>query len=228
MVLSSVRLRLCALAVSAAAIAVPASAEAATGGGAAYPGAPSVAAARCETGDKWRCGAGERLTVRGEGLAEVASVAFVGGPGGRDDAFARPRRTSARSFVVVVPDDARSGRLRVRSDAGVARTRRSVRISARALAGGPQEAVSRRGSGAEMVFPIRGRHDMGRARRTPSAAAATTRATTSSRSAARRWSPSRPARSSRRPITPPPATTWSSRRATAGRTPTCTWAPPRR
>ena len=162
MVLSSVRLRLCALAVSAVALAVPASAQASTAaGGAAYPGAPSIAAARCETGANWRCGVGERLTVRGEGLAGVTSVAFVGGRGGRDDAFARPRRTAARSFVVVVPDGARSGRLRVRTAAAVASTRRSVRIPARALAGGPRQAVSPGRSGAEMVFPIRGAHDMG-------------------------------------------------------------------
>jgi murein DD-endopeptidase MepM/ murein hydrolase activator NlpD len=157
MVPPSVRLPLCALAVSAAALAVPASAQAAAGGGgAAYPGAPEVAAARCETGQNWRCGAGERLTVTGEALDGVESVAFTGGRGGRDDSFARPRRVTEDSFVVKVPEGARTGRLRVRSDVAVTRTRRSVRVPARALAQARDTA-----SASDMVFPIRGRHDMG-------------------------------------------------------------------
>ena len=160
----SVRLRLCALAVSVAGLAVPASAQAAAaGGGAAYPGSPEVDVAQCETGKNWRCGAGEALTVSGEDLQGVVSVAFVGGPGGRDDAVARPRRVTEESFVVEVPDDARTGRLRVRSDAGVTRTRRSVRVPARELADASEPTRVRldESSSADMVFPIRGRHDMG-------------------------------------------------------------------
>ena len=159
----SVRLRLCALAVSVAGLAVPASAQAVTaGGGAAYPGTPEVDVAQCETGRNWRCGAGEALKVSGEDLSGVVSVAFIGGPGGRDDAVARPRRVSDDSFVVKVPDDARTGRLRVRSDAGVTRTRRSVRVPLRELAEAREpRPAGRDDASADMVFPIRGRHDMG-------------------------------------------------------------------
>ncbi len=164
MVLPPVRLRLCALAVSLAGLALPASAQAATaGGGVAYPGSPEVDVARCETGQNWRCGVGERLRVTGAELRDVKSVAFTGGPGGRDDAIARPRRVSDESFVVEVPDAARTGRLRLRTEATVMRTRRSVRVPARALADAPapDAAPAGDGSAAEMVFPIKGRHDMG-------------------------------------------------------------------
>ena len=160
----SVRLRLCALAVSVAGLAFPASSQAVTaGGGAAYPGTPEVNVAQCETGQNWRCGAGEVLTVSGEDLAGVVSVAFIGGRGGRDDEMARPRRVTDDSFVVEVPEDARTGRLRVRSDAGVTRTRRSVRVPARELAGAsePTPARPEESSSADMVFPIKGRHDIG-------------------------------------------------------------------
>lgn len=160
MVLPSVRLRLCALAVSLAGLALPASAQAATaGGGAAYPGTPEVDVARCETGQNWRCGAGERLTVSGDDVGSVTSVAFIGGPGGRDDAVARARRVTHDSLVVEVPRTARTGRLRLRNAAAVMRTRRSVRVPARVFADAP--ASGDEASGAEMVFPIRGRHDMG-------------------------------------------------------------------
>lgn len=156
------RLRACALAAFSAALVAPASAGAASAGGAAYPGTPTVETARCATGHNWRCAPGERLTVRGDDLQDVRSVAFTGGRGGRDDRITRPRRVSEGSFVVVVPAEARSGRLRVRSTASVASTRRSVRVPARdtAVSDAPDKVRTRRSTG-EMVFPIRGRHDMG-------------------------------------------------------------------
>ena len=160
----AVRLRLCALVVSAAGLAFPASAVGVTAeGGAAYPGSPAVDVAQCETGQNWRCGAGERLEVSGEGLESVESVAFIGGPGGRDDAFARPRRVTDESFVVRVPRAARTGRLRLRTDAVAMRTRRSVRVPARSLNRAPADrTVAADGPATgDMVFPIRGRHDMG-------------------------------------------------------------------
>ena len=159
----SVRLRLCALAVSLTALVVPTSAAAVTeGGGAVYSDAPEVAVAQCETGQNWRCGAGQRLTVDGEDLRGVTSVSFIGGPGGRDDVAARPRRVTSDSFTLQVPDAARTGRLRLRTADAVVRTRRSVRVPARALAEAPAPAPERfRASNADMVFPIRGRHDMG-------------------------------------------------------------------
>lgn len=157
---SILRLRACAVVLFTAVLAVPASAQAVvSGGGAAYPGMPAVDSARCATGERWTCAAGERLTVRGTDLEEVESVAFTGRRGGQDDRIARTRRVSARSFVVVVPEEARSGRLRVRSTVAVARTRRAVRVPRRRLAGAPSEAADRAPDG--MLFPIAGRHDMG-------------------------------------------------------------------
>lgn len=157
------RLRACSLAALSAALVVPATAGATTSaGGAAYPGTPTVETARCATGHHWRCASGERLTVSGADLQDVSSVAFTGGRGGSDDRIARPRRVSEGSFVVVVPAEARSGRLRVRSTASVARTRRSVRVPAQdnAVSDAPKKIRTRRSAEA-MVFPIRGRHDMG-------------------------------------------------------------------
>jgi murein DD-endopeptidase MepM/ murein hydrolase activator NlpD len=51
----------------------------------------------------------------------------------------------------------------VRTDATVTRTRRSVRVPARALAGTDAAGATPEadGSAGEMVFPIKGRHDMG-------------------------------------------------------------------
>ena len=161
---SILRLRACAVALSTAVLAVPASAQAVvSGGGAAYPGTPSVESARCATGERWTCAAGEALTVRGEDLAEVTSVAFTGRPGGQDDRIAKPRRVAAGSFVVVVPEEARSGRLRVRSTVAVARTRRAVRVPQRRLAEAAPETPVEAAEPADdgMLFPSQGRHDMG-------------------------------------------------------------------
>lgn len=143
---------------------MPASAQAVTtGGGATYPGTPTVETARCATGERWTCAAGETLRVRGDDLQEVTSVAFTGRRGGKDDEIAKPRRVAENSFVVVVPEKARSGRLRVRSTVAVTRTRRAVRVPRRRLAEAapeaPSEAVEPAADG--MLFPIRGRHDMG-------------------------------------------------------------------
>ena len=157
--LSDLRVRFCAVALFTAALAMPASAQAAvSGGGAAYPGPPTVESARCATGERWTCASGETLTVRGDDLQEVTSVAFIGRRGGKDDRIARPRRVAEGSFAVVVPENARSGRLRVRTSVAVTRSRRAVRVPRRRLA----EAPSPGGRPADgMVFPIAGRHDMG-------------------------------------------------------------------
>lgn len=158
----NLRVRMCALAapvavsVFAAVLAVPASAQAVTtGGGATFPGAPAVDSAECSDGKQWRCAAGGKLLVTGHDLQSVTSVAFVGRRGGRDDRIARPRSVRRGSFVVRVPRDARTGTLRVRNASNVARTDRRVRITSRSLAGTDVAA------GAEMIFPIKGRHDMG-------------------------------------------------------------------
>ena len=160
-----VRLRTCALAVFPAMLAAPAAASAAIpGGGAAFPGAPAVASAKCATGERWRCAAGERLTIRGQELDGVTSVAFMGGRGGRDDRPAPVRRTRANVVRVVVPEGARSGPLRIRTEASVARTSRRVRVvSSRqtTAAPAPERAATSAPRTPGMIFPIRGRHDMG-------------------------------------------------------------------
>jgi murein DD-endopeptidase MepM/ murein hydrolase activator NlpD len=162
LVLPKPRLRAFILALFAVALAIPASAQA-QAGGAAFPGAPSISSARCATGEDWTCVPGERLRVRGSDLQSITSVAFVGGRGGRDDRFARARRVTASSFLVVVPRDARSGPLRVRGVGVVARSSSTLTVPSARLKAEPQSpaAAPQDGGEAGMVFPIQGRHDMG-------------------------------------------------------------------
>jgi len=164
LVLPKTRLRAFILALLGAVLAVPAGAQAATpAGGAAFPGAPSIASARCATGENWTCAPGQRLRVRGRDLQSITSVAFVGGRGGRDDRFARARRVTPTSFLVVVPQDARSGPLRVRGAGVVARSSATLTLPAARLKAQSQSpaAAPVDGGDAAMVFPIQGRHDMG-------------------------------------------------------------------
>lgn len=123
-------------------------------GGAAAPSAVEVSLARCSTGQLWACKPGKRLVVEGEGLNAVDRVEFLGSRGKSDDRVASPLKQRAHSLVVVVPAGAQSGRLRARSALvrpGV--SRRAVSI-ARPVAATPP-------AGADGVFPIAGKHDLG-------------------------------------------------------------------
>jgi murein DD-endopeptidase MepM/ murein hydrolase activator NlpD len=151
-------IRWISFAVALAALAVPASSAAAGSGGtggAAVPDEPEVIAAVCEDATAWQCARGARLTIAGESLDAVTKVRFVGGPGRRDDRFARPRHAEDRELEVVVPRNARSGPLAVIGDTGKDVAPQPLKVTAKAL---PRAAAPALGEG---VFPIAGRHTYG-------------------------------------------------------------------
>ena len=144
-------------AVALLSFAVPASAAASGSGetgGAAVPGDPEVLAAVCENETAWECHRGARLTLAGESLEAVRKVRFVGGPGRRDDRFAKPRRAEHRELEVVVPRGARSGPLAVVGETGKDVAPQPLKITTKTL---PRAAAPT----GEGVFPVAGRHTYG-------------------------------------------------------------------
>jgi murein DD-endopeptidase MepM/ murein hydrolase activator NlpD len=136
-------------------LALPASAAASGGtGGAAMPDEPEVVAAVCEDATAWECARGARLTLAGESLESVSKVRFVGGPGRRDDRFAKPRRAEEHELEVVVPRTAKSGPLAVMGDAGKDVAPQTLKITRKTLT----RAVV---APADGVFPIAGKHTYG-------------------------------------------------------------------
>jgi len=129
-------------------------------GGASVPGALVVADVVCASGQTWSCRQGEQLIVSGSGMDGVKSIEFLGKAGSTDDRSATPLRLAPDEVVVIVPRDARSGKLRARSRAATtAVAPQTVAISgpARALSPGIEFPAI----GTDGVFPIRARHDMG-------------------------------------------------------------------
>jgi murein DD-endopeptidase MepM/ murein hydrolase activator NlpD len=142
-------------AVAVALVALPGSAAASEAtGGAAVPDEPEVVAAICEDATAWKCARGAKLTLSGESLADVESVRFIGRRGRADDRVAQPQEADDHELSVVVPRDARSGRVAVVSDAGKAVTEEKLRVTR----GTTSRAVVTPGEG---VFPIAGRHTYG-------------------------------------------------------------------
>lgn len=154
--------RLAATVVLGVLLALPSAARASGPGGAEYGAAPpTVSAWSCRTAcvDAGTARAGSLLRLRGSSLRGVATVTFLGGRGGRDDAVARALETSPRSVVVQVPAGAVSGPVRVRGASGPssAVSRASVRISTPATG-----AVEPGDPGAlRHVFPVAGPHTFG-------------------------------------------------------------------
>ncbi len=145
-------------AVAVALVALPASAVASERtGGAAVPDEPEVVAAICEDATAWECSRGAKLTLSGDSLAEVEAVRFIGRRGRRDDRVARPRAARDHELEVVVPRDARSGRVAVVSDAGEAVTRERLRVTP----GSAPRSASALPAPGEGVFPVAGRHTYG-------------------------------------------------------------------
>ena len=101
--------------------AVPTAAPAQTGGGAYGSPLASIGSISCRSDciDRRTARPGSLLRVKGRAMKRVRSVTFVGAPGPRDDVTVPPAQTTPRSVVVRVPAGAVSGRLRVRSAAGV-------------------------------------------------------------------------------------------------------------
>ncbi len=136
-------------------LAVPSFAAAAGGtGGAGAPDEPEVVAAVCEDATEWECARGAKLTLTGDALEDVESVTFAGGKGRDDDRVARPQEATDEALSVVVPRDARSGKVVVEGDGGSAATDQKVRITK----GAAQRSAIAPGAG---VFPIAGRHTYG-------------------------------------------------------------------
>ena len=122
---------------------------------------PEIASVHCgSSAAEAGCREGRPVALRGERLARVTRVVFLGARGRQDDRHVHPRRRSLHRVVLRVPVGARSGRLRAVSRGG------------RASRGGPRLVVasSEPASPAEPapgdpdgVFPVRGRYDFGTA-----------------------------------------------------------------
>jgi murein DD-endopeptidase MepM/ murein hydrolase activator NlpD len=140
-------------AVAVALVALPGTAVASNAtGGATVPEEPEVVTAVCEDATAWECARGAKLTLSGDSLAEVESVKFIGRRGRADDRVALPKEADDHALSVVVPRDARSGRVAVLSDAGKAVTQQKLRVKPGNVA---------RSAPTDGVFPIAGRHTYG-------------------------------------------------------------------
>ena len=136
--------------------AAPAAAD--VNGGAAYE-EPDVTELKCGTGDRTSCPRTMVLRLSGEGLARTRSVVFLGGRGRRDNRVARPQERSPHRVIVAVPASAKTGRLRVTTDAASATGPRLKVLPKPAPAPlGPIGATAPSSGG---VFPVQGPHDYG-------------------------------------------------------------------
>jgi len=124
-------------------------------GGASYNTRPTVTTLQCVNGDRAKCPRGELLRVRGEGLRQPDTVAFLGRRGRQDDKVASVDKRSPHRVVVRVPADATTGPLRIKSKAaGDSRPSRRLRVTAATgvLSGLPA---------GEGVFPVRAKYGFG-------------------------------------------------------------------
>jgi murein DD-endopeptidase MepM/ murein hydrolase activator NlpD len=133
--------------------ALPAAARAHTGtggGGVAAPQRPVLEDVECVVDGTHTCGGGQLLKLRGEALSDVKLVIFRGAPGPADDETAVPQAASDHRVVVAVPATAPSGRVQVRSEAGVSRQGPLVEVTPSMGDAAPRAAT---GDG---TFPIDG------------------------------------------------------------------------
>lgn len=101
----------------AAALLVPASGHAASGGVSLTDGEPQVSEVRCATAQQ--CARGEVLRVTGTRLQDTKLVAFLGKAGTtKDDRRARPVSASDGELTVQVPSQAVSGPVQLTTNAG--------------------------------------------------------------------------------------------------------------
>ena len=127
-------------------------------GGTSYE-QPDVSELRCDTGTDGSCPRGEKLLVKGDGLAATKAVTFLGGPGARDDRSARPRERSARRVTVSVPRGARSGPVAVQTTTATITGPRLRVLAAEPKAKSPASPTPAAAGGG--VFPVDGKHDYG-------------------------------------------------------------------
>ena len=103
------------------------------------------------------CPEGEFVALRGERLASVTRVVFLGGRGVQDDRHVHPRTRSPHRVLVRVPRLAQSGRVRAIGHDGRG-SRRNPRL---VIASSPQPATPPATTGG--VFPVKGRWSYGTA-----------------------------------------------------------------
>lgn len=156
----TVRLLLFPLVTTFGLTSVPAQAHDTRTGGASMPEPPTVKTLRCADGTAYTCGQGERLTVRGEGLALVRTVTFLGAPGRTDDRGAAPQRRASHRLTVTVPADAAPGPVRVlaRVSSATQRSRPSRPLEVEPATALPQTTAPPTG---DAVYPIRGKYTYG-------------------------------------------------------------------
>ena len=89
-------------------------------GGIAVPGSPQLTGASCARQDAWTCARGQVLTLTGDSLQAIKAIVFLGAPGKSDDVRVRisARTSQSGELLTVVPQRARSGRIRVISTMG--------------------------------------------------------------------------------------------------------------
>lgn len=131
-------------------------------GGATASGRPQIASVKCEAGAPAdaACREGMLLALRGERLADVRRVVFLGRPGRRDDRHVHPRARSPHRVLLRVPARAATGPLRAISGAGGAsRGGPRLRVESEAADAAPAPPAS----SGDGVFPVRGRYEFGTA-----------------------------------------------------------------
>jgi murein DD-endopeptidase MepM/ murein hydrolase activator NlpD len=137
-----------------------ASAHVPTDGGTRAPDRPEVSTLQCDDGRQATCPAGRELTIRGERLAGVRRIVFLGTTGRHDDRRSQPIDVRPHRLDVTVPADAESGPLRLVTEDGP--SGRAARLEVEP-APAPVVPPTPPSSGpAERAFPVEGRWEFGR------------------------------------------------------------------
>ena len=132
-------------------VALPTAAE-------AHTARPKVSKVYCDArvASDAGCPEGGFVALRGERLASVTQVVFLGGTGAHDDTHVHPRSRSARRVLVKVPSRARTGRVRAISHDG-----RGSRGNPRLVIASSSPPAASEPTPADGVFPVRGRWNYG-------------------------------------------------------------------
>ena len=153
--MTNLPMRRCAAAVGGflLSLSLPAAAD-------AHKAPPEVSKVYCDARAQAEqgCPEGEFVALRGERLANVTRVDFLGGRGAQDDRHVHPRTRSAHRVLVRVPPLAKTGRVRAIGHDG----RRSKGNPRLAVASSPA-APPATGETTDGAFPVGGRWNYGTA-----------------------------------------------------------------